>query len=60
MIEEFRGEVTRHGTPPIKPHDPTRFKLEDALKMVRQAPLEANLKPPRPPEASEDPVSTVK
>lgn len=48
VIEEFRRDVTRHGSH-MRVHDPTRFKLEELLELIEKSPLEP-VDPPQPSE----------
>lgn len=46
IIEELRQPVKKHGQPAIQVFDPTKFRLNDLLKVIEEHPLEPKV-PPR-------------
>jgi hypothetical protein len=52
VIDEFRREVTRHGKPPVRVHDPTRLRFDELLDLIPKSPLEP-AEPPEPVEGAD-------
>jgi hypothetical protein len=46
IIEELRQQVQKHGQPAIHVFDPTKFQLNDLLRVIKEHPLEPSI-PPR-------------
>jgi hypothetical protein len=40
VLDDIRKRTTRHGGEPAQVHDPTRFKLDDLLRQIKERPLE--------------------